>query len=221
MRALGLAIVVLVTSGGCGGEPPAAGPAGEVVRAAGEVHATRASERRTLAVGAEVYRDDEVETGADGSAAIRLRHNGATWNAVDGVGGLPMRGGGGKGGTSSGYIGQIGPKGSVSRARVTESVPVVDGALDATVVRRTMRRHRARFQRCYEDALKRDPSLNLVVRLSFTVLASGKTANAKAEVQPAHAELHSCVIAAVRVYRFPSADRDTAVQVTLRFRPAE
>lgn len=76
---------------GCSSEDkPAQGPgpdepAGVVVAAAGQVTAVRADQpARTLAVGAEVFRDDTVTTAADGSVAIELGHNRVTWNLASG-----------------------------------------------------------------------------------------------------------------------------------------
>lgn len=55
------------------------GPAGTVVRVAGEVIATRGAEAaRVLVVGDRVHADDQVATGAAGEVAITLGHNGAT-----------------------------------------------------------------------------------------------------------------------------------------------
>lgn len=305
MRAFGLAVVVLVTSGACGGESkPAAsaGPAGEVVSATGDVHATRGGERRALAVGGDVFADDEVETGTSGSIAILLRHNGAMWELGPGArrrvdqsvawkaapgsgagldgddpgrtaaagrheepsaddraaalpapaaeaaaepepapppppGGMALdegkmgrrSGGGGGAPTKGGGLGIAGddtgaavaPKESAPRPRVTQGAPVISGPHDEAVIRRMLRRYQGHMQRCYERVLKVDPSLDLVVRLSFTVTAKGTTAKVEAEVQPANKELRACIAGAVRRFRFPPADGDTSVQVTVRFQRPE
>lgn len=52
---------------------------GKVIAATGKVEAARGGQTRTLGVGSEVYGDDEVITGTDGSVQIHLAHNNARW----------------------------------------------------------------------------------------------------------------------------------------------
>lgn len=71
----------------CDGESAAktdpAAPAGDVVELTGSATATRHGATRDLTLGAEVYGDDVIETGAESSIAIMLSHNRArvTWAA--------------------------------------------------------------------------------------------------------------------------------------------
>jgi outer membrane biosynthesis protein TonB len=79
-----LLVVLLVAGAACGGsdDPPAV-PAntavGKVLEVSGVVSASRGSATRRLAANAEVFGDDVIDTGGDGSVAIELFHNGARW----------------------------------------------------------------------------------------------------------------------------------------------
>lgn len=56
-----------------------AAPAGKVVEVAGTVSATRNGATRKLAVADQVFSDETVDTGSDGSVTIELAHNHARW----------------------------------------------------------------------------------------------------------------------------------------------
>jgi len=56
-----------------------AAPAGKVVEVAGTVSATRNGASRKLAVADQVFSDETVDTGSDGSVTIELSHNHARW----------------------------------------------------------------------------------------------------------------------------------------------
>jgi hypothetical protein len=81
---VGLAAALLAPgckSGAADGPAPEPGAAaGEVVELTGTATAARPGEEfRSLVVGAEVWGDDTVTTGATSAVAIRLRHNNAEW----------------------------------------------------------------------------------------------------------------------------------------------
>lgn len=77
-----LALAAAACSGSGEAEPADPNqPAGKVIELAGQVSAARAgAATRPLAVGAQVYADDTVTTGTDGSAVILLAHNHVRWN---------------------------------------------------------------------------------------------------------------------------------------------
>ncbi|HEY8143939.1 MAG TPA: hypothetical protein VIG06_14740 [Kofleriaceae bacterium] len=81
-----LALAAAACSGSGDAEPADPNqPAGKVVELAGQVSAARAgAATRPLAVGAQVYSDDTVTTGTDGSAVILLAHNQVRWNLGSG-----------------------------------------------------------------------------------------------------------------------------------------
>jgi len=56
--------------------------AGKVIEINGKVEATREGKTRELAMGADVFRDDQIATSADATVTIELFHNGAKWAVV-------------------------------------------------------------------------------------------------------------------------------------------
>ncbi len=80
--------LVFALAAACKGDASTADPAqpaGKVVELSGKVDAAReGSAARPLAVGAPVFADDTVTTGADGSAVILLAHNQVRWSLGQG-----------------------------------------------------------------------------------------------------------------------------------------
>jgi hypothetical protein len=80
LRALVVGIVTLVVASCGNAEPTAANAAaGKVLEVSGKVTATRGGSTRPLATSSEVFSDDLVDTGPDGSVVIELFHNNARW----------------------------------------------------------------------------------------------------------------------------------------------
>jgi hypothetical protein len=87
MRSLLLGVLMVFAAASCSkkADAPAASvgaAAGKVVELTGKVSATRDGKTRELAVGAEVFRDDQIETAAAANVTIELFHNGAKWSVV-------------------------------------------------------------------------------------------------------------------------------------------
>jgi hypothetical protein len=87
LRALLLGILASSAVVACKGKRdssavPAGTAAGKVVAISGSVEATRAGATRQLAMGTEVFADDEIKTGADGTVEIELFHNHAKWSLI-------------------------------------------------------------------------------------------------------------------------------------------
>ena len=80
--------ILLATSAACNkaAKPPAAevqAAAGKVVEVTGKATATRGGASRDLVAGADVFRDDTIDTGPDGAITVELFHNNAMWS-IDG-----------------------------------------------------------------------------------------------------------------------------------------
>jgi hypothetical protein len=72
-------------------------------------------------------------------------------------------------------------------------------------------------QRCYEAALKRDPSITGSMRLSLQIDAAGRVCALGAKTSIQDVELARCIDRAVRALRFPAPDGGCAdVEVPLR-----
>jgi hypothetical protein len=88
LRAVLLGLLAVSATSSCRGssDTPVVAPgaaAGQVLEASGSVAATRDGATRPLAVGADVFADDVIDTG-NGSVAILLRHNNARWAVESG-----------------------------------------------------------------------------------------------------------------------------------------
>jgi hypothetical protein len=87
LRALLLSVLTVFASASCNkkaevSEVAVGAAAGKVVELTGKVSATRDGKTRDLALGNEVFRDDQIETAADANVTIELFHNGAKWSVV-------------------------------------------------------------------------------------------------------------------------------------------
>jgi len=90
VRVFLVAMLVACGSGGSSSEPGgsssvAASAAGTVVGVQGSVSASRAGATRTLKARDQVWPDDVIDTGADGSISIELAHNNALWSLEPGI----------------------------------------------------------------------------------------------------------------------------------------
>ena len=84
VRSLLVAVLAVSALASCGDSSDAprvaaSAPAGKVVELTGKVDATRSGKTRPLAMGAEVYADDQIATAADATVTIELFHNNARW----------------------------------------------------------------------------------------------------------------------------------------------
>jgi len=80
MRCVVIAAVVLLLACSKRDAPDVAASAGKVVELTGKVSASRGgAAARPLAVADQVFPDDTIDTGADGSVTIELSHNHARW----------------------------------------------------------------------------------------------------------------------------------------------
>jgi outer membrane biosynthesis protein TonB len=76
--------------------------------------------------------------------------------------------------------------------------------LDRDQIMAVINRHRGEITYCYEQALKRDPSLHGKVSIQFVISPSGKVSKATvAESNTNSAPLEGCMIARLRSWQFP------------------
>src|SRR6185436_9584703 len=79
--------------------------------------------------------------------------------------------------------------------------PVITGDLDRAILRRYLKHHIAKLQRCYDQRRAAKPGLAGTVTASFRIERSGKVATSSATgVDP---ELASCIAAAIKDIEFP------------------
>lgn len=94
---------------------------------------------------------------------------------------------------------------------------VVDGGLDAAIVRRIMRRHLGRVRICYERALASNPKAAGRVVLRFTIGANGAITAITHESSEL-AAVGECMVQRFRSAEFPRPDNGRPVQVTYPYR---
>ena len=142
-------------------------------------------------------------------------------------GGVGARKGGGQGGAAS--IGDLGTSGggkvalgAKSEVHVTGTVGVEEADVDSPDVDQArlggfVRARMSAIKACYENQLKRNPSLRGRVRIRFTILETGGLADVTAvENTLGSAEVVSCIVGTMRSWRTPFRPAGT-VQVEYPF----
>lgn len=96
-----------------------------------------------------------------------------------------------------------------------------EGGLDRAIVRRYLRRQRARFQHCYERELQVKPNLRGSVKVAFIISGNGSVLSARANGMSNHTVVN-CVRNVVERIKFPrSSDGSTvSVNYAIHFAPA-
>jgi TonB family protein len=144
------------------------------------------------------------------------RGGGGSGEGIIGLGTI----GHGAGGLGSGYgrgAGAFrGRDASVPRVRTGKAD--IRGALSNEVIRRIVHRHLSEVRFCYEQALNARPDLKGRVRVKFVIAPTGEVQNAAlAESTLGDAKVESCIVTAVRRWRFPSPEGGGVVVVTMPF----
>jgi hypothetical protein len=157
--------------------------------------------------------------------AARSSAGGAAGLRAGGGGGVAQAGGGSLsaiGGTGGGSAGAaVGGAPSVRGEATIGPVTVNNGTLtDADAV---VGRYRSMFRRCYEHALRTDPSQHGSLVVELDVLTTGRVDNARTAVrQGIDHDVAQCIEQRAQSMRFsaPSSEVTLAFQVTFAPRPA-
>ena len=95
------------------------------------------------------------------------------------------------------------------------------GLMDPGEVAKVVNQKIGAIKGCYEQALKRDPTLKGKVTIQFTIAGSGKVTSAKATVNELGPQVGSCMVAAFMRFRFPPPDGGTITfEYPFMFTPA-
>lgn len=105
-------------------------------------------------------------------------------------------------------------------SRVTSGAPTVMGTLSKDIIRRIVRRNRGRIRACYEQSLRRDPTLEGSLEVRFIISPSGTVATAMVTKGLQDEALRGCVTRAFRTMTFPRPEGVVSVVYPLRFAPA-
>lgn len=95
------------------------------------------------------------------------------------------------------------------RGKVGRGAPSTTGGtgqLSGAEVRRTVGRALGGIKRCYERALRRNPTLEGRVTVQFTVGGGGRVVNATAANNTLTPEVGTCIVGRIRALRFPSPE---------------
>lgn len=106
------------------------------------------------------------------------------------------------------------PENPIDRLRVTATLLSIDGAYDAQVLNRYMRRKYLRWRDCYVERLATRGDLRGTVAATFQIDAAGRTADiATTGLDP---ELSACITRTLATVQVPRPGQG-AVQVNYRF----
>ena len=140
------------------------------------------------------------------------------------TGGLGQRGIGGSGGQGYGSGGAgLGSRPALrdkkARAnRMAGGKPAVTGSLDASVIRRVVRRHQSGIKFCYQRQLSVQPKLSGKIVVEFVIAATGRVLSASIEESSmGNKAVESCIVRRVRTWRFPTPKGGGVVKVRYPF----
>lgn len=87
---------------------------------------------------------------------------------------------------------------------------------DRDLIKRLMQRHNGAIRACYEDALKKDPTVKGQITVAWTINTKGEVEKPTAKTNTTkNADLEACIIKVVKKVRFPASD--SPVQITYPF----
>ncbi|NPC72365.1 energy transducer TonB [Corallococcus exiguus] len=117
-----------------------------------------------------------------------------------------------------------GQKQVVKVPQVVDSVPEVDSSeVKPKDLAREIQRRKASIQRCYENGLKRDPSLKGRVMIRFDLTPQGRASNVEVEESTLRSdEVINCIKTTMRTWTFPfKPSDDVPVSYPFIFSPGE
>lgn len=113
--------------------------------------------------------------------------------------------------TGMGIGGLATPARALGRVRLARGGATSEShGFDEARVTRALQAQREHFRRCYEQALRRDPSVRAVVQLTFAVDPSGRFLDSSGAAEPSTHGMNSvarCMAAVVRRVRLPDGPR--------------
>jgi hypothetical protein len=206
-------VFALAALGACGGDRPAAHTEVTVVPLPS---VTASAGARPQSAPPATTRSAEPSPPDAGDVALlgALRADDAGVAALFGPGGPGADGGArivafgagrGSGGPGAGGLG-LGHGGvGGSTPRVRPGVTAVSGSLPPEIIRRVIRAHVGQVRACYEDGLKKNPTLEGRVDVKFVIDTSGRVSSARSTPHSTMPDMAvvSCVVAAFRRLRFP------------------
>jgi TonB family protein len=110
------------------------------------------------------------------------------------------------------------------KGKVKKKKPVASGGtglMSASDVAKVVNRRLGAIKGCYEQALKRNPTLAGKVTIRFTISGSGKVTTARAVLNELTPAVGNCMVAAFKRFRFPPPEGGTVTfEYPFMFTPA-
>jgi hypothetical protein len=110
------------------------------------------------------------------------------------------------------------------KGKVRKKRPVASGGtgmMSASDVAKVVNRRLGAIKGCYEQALKRDPTLQGKVTIRFTISGSGKVTTARATLNELTPSVGNCMVSAFNRFRFPPPEGGTVTfEYPFMFTPA-
>lgn len=143
--------------------------------------------------------------GGLGTRGVGGGGGGLSMNSV-GLGALGTHGRGTGDGSGTGYgegAGRLGRR-AKRDINISPGTPVIMGSLDKEIIHRVIRSHMNQIRYCYEKELQRSPGLFGKVATEFVISAQGSVSRVDIkEASLQNAEVHRCIQAKIRTWRFP------------------
>ena len=142
--------------------------------------------------------------------------SGANAGLVSGSGLInPRYGGGGYGG---GYVRGTGKLNPDRRPTISLSAPVVAGSIDKSAIQRVISRSKNRIRRCYEVELQRNTNIAGRIKVQFIISANGTVVKVKIKSTTLkNSNVERCLVAAIKMMRFPKPSGGGIVEVSYPF----
>jgi hypothetical protein len=137
---------------------------------------------------------------------------------VAGLGGVGTKGaGGGKGGYGNTLVAS-GEGSGISSISVSSNEIVLDGGLSRYAINATIAKYINQVRRCYEDQLKKTPSLEGMVTVNFEISGSGMLNYSKViKSSLGSAKVERCITQKMMGWKFPRPKGGTTVNVNYPF----
>ncbi len=136
-------------------------------------------------------------------------------------GGGTMKHGWGRDGIGMGCCGRDGGGGHRAKAPIIRiPPPTTSGRLPPSAIQRVVRQNFGRFRMCYEEGLRKNPSLEGRVAVRFLIGSDGRVTTASPAAALPDPSVTSCVVSAFRGLSFPKPENGTvSVTYPIAFTP--
>jgi hypothetical protein len=141
-----------------------------------------------------------------------------------GMGDIGTMGHGSGAGTGQGFgsgHGRLGGAHVTTAPKLNLGAPTVSGPLPPEVISRIVRQSFGRYRLCYEDGLKKNPTLAGSITIKIVIAADGSSSATQGGTDLSDTDVVGCVVRNFSGMTFPAQDKLTTVSLKLTFAPAD